>query len=164
MVKDFDLEQMNFGQLGLLIIRGFDNIGELSHYRTVLEADEHLQLPPQVRPVVIAAENFRLLLSQGRSFEEYFQYTGEQSLEETRAAILPPDEYVTGQEEREIFEEQQSQQPDTETAQEPEVPDTSAEAKPEAPASKPKAAHRSVPAPMPEYPSGSEGDDPLFDP
>ncbi len=163
-VKDFDLEQMNFGQLGLLIIRGFDNIGELSHYRTVLEADEHLQLPPQVRPVVIAADNFRLLLSQGRSFEEYFQYTGEQSLEETRAAILPPDEYVTGQEEREIFEEQQSQQPDTETAQEPEVPDTSAEAKPEAPAAKPKAAHKPAPTPMPEYPSGSEGDDPLFDP
>ena len=32
-VKDFDLEQMNFGRLGMLIVRGFDNQNELDNYR-----------------------------------------------------------------------------------------------------------------------------------
>jgi tetratricopeptide (TPR) repeat protein len=102
-VKDFDLEQMNFGQLGLLIIKGFANIEELNHYRAVLDADSRLILPEQVRPVVIAADNFRLLLSQGRSFEEYFNYVSQQSLQQTHASVLPPDEFASEAEERQAL-------------------------------------------------------------
>lgn len=34
-VKDFDLEQMRFGGIGLLIVKGFANLRELEHYRSV---------------------------------------------------------------------------------------------------------------------------------
>lgn len=191
-VKDFDLEQMNFGQLGLLIIRGFADMDELRHYRTVMEADEQLQLPPQVRPVVISADNFRLLLSQGRSFEEYFNYVGEQSLEETRAAVLGnADEYVSEKEEREMLTPEVLPEVPTDTV--PAVQEASApnsedgKAQPEAvatggdptskpqpqpkPQPKPQPQPKPVPqpqpkpaAPLPEYPTGSEGDDPLLEP
>ncbi len=33
-VKDFDLEQMRFGGIGLLIVKGFANLRELEHYRS----------------------------------------------------------------------------------------------------------------------------------
>ena len=44
-VKDFDLEVMNFGPLGLLIIKGFDNQSELNHYRTLLSRDGTFTMP-----------------------------------------------------------------------------------------------------------------------
>lgn len=80
-VKDFELEQMNFGRLGLLLVKGFANFEELVHYRKVLEADEQLNLPPQVRPVMISVKNFDTLLHQGRTFEDYFRYVDEQATE-----------------------------------------------------------------------------------
>lgn len=80
-VKDFELEQMNFGRLGLLLVKGFANFEELVHYRKVLEADEQLNLPPQVRPVMISVKNFDTLLHQGRTFEDYFRYVDEQAAE-----------------------------------------------------------------------------------
>ena len=80
-VKDFDLEQMNFGRLGLLLVKGFANFEELVHYRKVLEADEGLNLPSQVRPVMISVKNFDTLLHQGRTFEDYFRYVDMQASE-----------------------------------------------------------------------------------
>lgn len=88
-VKDFDLEQMNFGQLGLLIIKGFDNIQEIIHYRNVMEQNTSLNLPSQVRPIVISVSNFDILIKQGRSFEEYFRYIGQKSVEATHEQVLP---------------------------------------------------------------------------
>ena len=73
-VKDFDLEQMTFGRMGLLIVKGFANFNEVSHYKTVLEEDTELQLPPQVRQVLISVENFKIMLKEGRSLEEYFEF------------------------------------------------------------------------------------------
>lgn len=87
-VKDFDLEQMNFGQLGLLIIKGFTNFEELTHYRTVLEADKALILPKSVRPVMISVKNFNLLLKEGRSFEEYFNFLNEANAETVESKAL----------------------------------------------------------------------------
>ena len=76
-VKDFDMEQMTFGSMGLLIVKGFENYDELLHYRTVWEQDTELELPQQVHPVLISESNFNLLLNEGRSFEEYFRYLDE---------------------------------------------------------------------------------------
>ncbi len=73
LVKDFDLEPMNFGEIGLLIIKGFANRRDLENYRTVMSRN-NLQLPPGTRPIMISKENFDLLLREGRSFEEYFQF------------------------------------------------------------------------------------------
>ena len=72
-VKDFDLELMSFGNVGLLIVKGFSNLRELEHYRSVLATSDY-RLPPQVRPILISKPNFELLLREGRSFEEYFRF------------------------------------------------------------------------------------------
>lgn len=72
-VKDFDLEPMNFGEVGLLVVKGFKNMRELEHYRSVMSANG-FELPEGVRPVMISKPNFELLLREGRSFEEYFRF------------------------------------------------------------------------------------------
>ncbi len=73
-IKDFDLEQMSFGRMGLLIIKGFNNFDELVQYKTLLENSEQVNLPPSVRHVMISVDNFNLLINEGRSLEEYFMY------------------------------------------------------------------------------------------
>lgn len=86
-IKDFDLEQMNFGNLGLLIVKGFANYAELKHYRTVFEEDKDLNIPPQVHQVLISEDNFNLLLSEGRTFEDYFRYLDEQNTKKVEAKV-----------------------------------------------------------------------------
>ena len=89
-VRDFDLETMNFGRLGLLVVHGFENMDELNHYRSVMAASTELRLPAEVRPVAISEADFQTLLSQGRSFEEYFRYREEQNYIDAQADILAP--------------------------------------------------------------------------
>ncbi|MCM1291737.1 MAG: tetratricopeptide repeat protein [Prevotella sp.] len=72
-VRDFDLEPMAFGNMGLLVIKGFENQKELDRYRDIM-ANSPLKLPEGVRLIPISKANFELLLSQGRSFDEYFQF------------------------------------------------------------------------------------------
>ncbi|MDE7151735.1 MAG: hypothetical protein K2O27_05670, partial [Candidatus Amulumruptor sp.] len=67
-VKDYDIEMMNFGRLGLIVISGFSSVAELDHYRATLP-----QLGPKIRPVTISRKNFDLLLGMGRSFDDYFR-------------------------------------------------------------------------------------------
>lgn len=85
-VKDFDLEPMSFGNVGLLIVKGFENMRELEHYRSVM-ARSDFKLPESVRPIMISKANFELLLREGRSFEEYFRFEDEEPDPET---LLPP--------------------------------------------------------------------------
>ena len=87
-VKDFDLEQMSFGNVGLLIIKGFDNLRQLEHYRSVM-ARSDFRLPEGVRPIMISKANFELLLREGRSFEEYFRFEEEEPDPED---LLPSDD------------------------------------------------------------------------
>lgn len=163
-VKDFDLEQMNFGQLGLLIIKGFDNLEELNHYRMVMKADKNLRIPRQVRPVMISVKNFDLLLKEGRSFEEYFRFVEEKTVNDTHDSVLSPDIYGTEEESLQELPVQETTPELTDTPS-PEIPDvqtpvpTQGKQTP-APAT-PVPATR--PIPLPEYPEGSEGDDPLLD-
>lgn len=86
-VKDFDLEQMSFGNVGLLIVKGFDNLRQLEHYRNVM-AQSDLALPESVRPIMISKANFELLLREGRSFEEYFRFEEEDALEAKEVEII----------------------------------------------------------------------------
>lgn len=73
-VRDYDLEPMSFGNMGLLVIRGFANMRELEHYRSIMAREHNFDLPPAVRPIVISVANFDLLLRSGRSFEDYFRF------------------------------------------------------------------------------------------
>lgn len=93
-VKDFDLEMMNFGRLGLIVIRGFDNQKELNHYLSVMAASPNFRMPEGVRPVQISVANFETLLRQGRSFDDYFRFIDQQTYQDAQAP-LPPDEIET---------------------------------------------------------------------
>ncbi len=119
MVKDFDLEQMNFGRLGLLIIKGFDNVDELNHYRKVMNESPQLNLPEEVRPVVISQKNFDRLLQSGRSFDDYFNFMRDKTYEETQQTVLPP-ELIESLEEAEAAEAAETAK-DVETTEAPEI-------------------------------------------
>ena len=86
-VKDFDLEQMSFSNIGLLIVKGFANLKELEHYRTVMEKSG-LQLPPEVVPIMISKPNFEILLKEGRSFEEYFRFREQAEMDAVETKVL----------------------------------------------------------------------------
>lgn len=225
-VKDFDLEQMNFGRLGLLIIKGFENVNEINHYLKVMNSSTQLELPPQVRPVVISVKNFDTLLRGGGSFDEYFKYMRDKTYEDTQERVLPseffeheppgvrpegyedessdadapatePEPEVTVEpseaddsepevkpdvmpepqpeskpepkpeaEPEQKQEPEPEQQPKPESAPAPENPTATPlpeKPKPEAPRAKPVPTP-ATPAPaLPDYPEGSEGDDPLLD-
>jgi len=94
-VKDFDLEPMNFGRLGMLLVKGFDNLRELNHYRRVMAASTEFKLPYGVRPIAISAKNFETLLNEGRSFDDYFRFLEEQNYSDAQADILVPAERET---------------------------------------------------------------------
>ena len=78
-VKDYDIEQMNFGTLGLLVVKGMENFKEAANYRTLFEQDQTINVPRQVHYVIISVDNFNLLINEGRTFEDYFNYLEEKN-------------------------------------------------------------------------------------
>ena len=163
-VKDFDLEVMNFGPLGLLIIKGFDNQAELNHYRSLLARDGTFTMPAEVRPVEISKNNFEQLLKGAGSFDDYFRFIGEETIRDIHESVLPPDEYPPAEE---MYppapEDTDSQEVKPETKTEPK-PATKTETKKETK----KADKTTVKEPdkkstpvttLPDYPLGSEGDE-----
>lgn len=88
-VKDFDLEVMNFGRLGMILVKDFESLDELNHYRRVMAASPVFTLPAGVRPVVISAPNFEALLHSGASLDTYFRFLEEQNYRDAQAGILP---------------------------------------------------------------------------
>ena len=53
-------------------------------------------LPQQVRPILISVANFELLLKEGRSFEEYFQYRDNQNVIKTEESVVGEDAVMPG--------------------------------------------------------------------
>ncbi|MGN0219995.1 MAG: tetratricopeptide repeat protein [Muribaculaceae bacterium] len=94
-VKDFDIEQMNFGRLGMVIVRGFDSLDELNHYRRVMAASDEFKLPKGVRPIPMGVGNFEKLINEGRSFDDYFKYLESQNYIDAQAGLLQPEEIET---------------------------------------------------------------------
>lgn len=94
-VKDFDLEPMTFGRLGMIVIRGFDNMDQLNHYRRVMADSPDFKLPRGVRPVAISAENFEKMMAEGRTFDDYFRYLEEKNYVDAQADILQPEDIET---------------------------------------------------------------------
>lgn len=139
-VRDFDLEPMSFGNIGLLIVKGFDNVKQVEHYRNVM-AEKGFDLPAGVRPIMISKSNFELLLREGRSFEEYFRFEEEAEVEAIEQEILDleiPDDPADGPpepvdatpdpsdtpEDSETPEEQETETPQQESAEIPELTET----------------------------------------
>lgn len=183
-VRDFDLEQMNFGNLGLLIVSGFHSEADVNRYRSMIEKNGVMTLPSDVIPVVISKANFDILLSQGRSFEEYFDAVGDDRLRRTHTEVLPEEEFPPAEE---MYPPATDEAPAVEDSMDVELDDVlkdelQAEPEPEVqpqrkeqpkkpdvppPAPKKPVAPPAVPKKQtpdePEIPEGSEGDDPLLD-
>lgn len=114
-VRDFDLRQMHFGQLGILVVSGFENRAEVLDYRNRLEKGGAFRLPQGVVPLIISVHNFDILLDEGRTLEEYFDAVGDKRLEQIHTATLPADEYPSA---KEMYAPDSSSS--TETEQKPE--------------------------------------------
>lgn len=125
--QDFDLEQMSFGNVGLLIIKGFRNIKQLEHYRNVLAASADYALPESVRPIMISKPNFELLLREGRSFDEYFRFEENAAAEATEESVVGPDRTMPPGPDSETTEEQQGEQPEESAPEPTEEPGTEEE-------------------------------------
>lgn len=87
-VKDFDIEPMNFGRLGMIVVRGFENRAELEHYCDVMARSGEFRLPAGVRPIAISEANLQMMIEQGRSFDEYFRYLEEQNYVDAQTGLL----------------------------------------------------------------------------
>lgn len=85
-VKDFDLEFMGFGDVGLVVVKGFSDMRELSRYVSILGQHPDA-LPPGVEPVMISKENFEILLRESRSFEDYFRFRDEAEAESIEKSV-----------------------------------------------------------------------------
>ncbi len=178
-VRDFDLEQMTFGELGMIIIKGFNNQQELGRYRQILSNDSQFTLPQHVRHVEISAKNFELLLTEGRSFEEYFNFIGEESYKATEEEVLPSDEFgesegIPSDDELPVSIETPAETPSNEVEQPlapKEEPIKEAETKQtgntkaagDKKTDKKETKTKSNKKQKNKYPGGSEGDDPLLD-
>lgn len=88
-VRDFDIDRLTFGELGIIVIKGFTSYADLEDYSRRLLADERVEISPHVRPVFISQKNFDLLLKEGRSFNDYFLFLQEQSDDEVERRLEP---------------------------------------------------------------------------
>ena len=194
-VKDFDLELMNFGNLGMVIIKGCNDKNELKEYRKKMHESTTFVMPSGVRQVEISESNFKILINEGRSFEEYFNFIGEEDYKATEESVLPPEEFgesegiPTPEPEETLLEESvQEYAPVEVPVEEPKVkevvtPPANEEKEQSATKQEPKKEElknetknkkiektqssqkqNTIPQQStPTYPTGSEGDDPLFD-
>ena len=92
---------MTFGQLGIIVIKGFTSFADLEQYSRELFADKQVRITEKVKPVFISEKNFDLLLKEGRSFEEYFRFIAEQSDDAVEEKIQQAEERIENGEEPE---------------------------------------------------------------
>ena len=68
------------------MVKGFANYAELSHYKRILEESKS-DIPSQVRRVMISVDDFNLLLNEGRTFEEYFEFLEEKNIDKVEESV-----------------------------------------------------------------------------
>lgn len=178
-VRDFDIEPMNFGRLGMLVVKGFASMDELNYYRKAMAESPEFKIPAGVRPIAISEANFETLMEKGRSFDDYFRYLQEQNYIDTQADLLQPEDVETLEEADEttreietLQEEENEGSPSSQDApsnqSSPITPNTQivpSAPNPPIPSTSPTPASPEI-LPIPsnsQVAPGSEGDDPLFD-
>lgn len=159
-VKDFDLEPMNYGRLGMIAVKDFADLKELNHYRRVMAESPDFKLPAGVRPVVISVPNFDALLHSGGTLEDYFRFLEEQNYKDAQADILPYTELETLDDATEADSLRRTEPTPAKTVPEPGAPETApAPAAPEvapAPAPAQTVPEPAAPETAPEKPEKTE--------
>lgn len=204
-IKSFDLELMNFGNLGLVIIKGCNNLEELKQYRKIMNESASFKMPIQVRPVEISESNFKILINEGRSFEEYFTFKGEEDYKATEEQVLPPDKFgesegiptpqpdidstavpatdipadsvgkasavkvqneslqQNNEKKNNSLDAPSNEKKNQEVKEQPKATKTDDNSKQQKVSTTPSSKNKQSKKQQPSYPTGSEGDDPLFD-
>ena len=86
-MRDFDIDRQTFGNLGIIIIKGFTNLADVETYGKQLLADKSVGITSQVRPVFISKTNYDLLINERRSLDEYFMFVEGKKFDEVEEAI-----------------------------------------------------------------------------
>lgn len=156
-VKTYELEPMNYGPLGMIVVSSFGNNREAEHYRRVMSESTDFRLPAGVRPIVISENNFKLLMNEGRSFDEYFKFLQEKNIESAHSWAGPAP--VAPEQTPMQTQSQEQAQPQTAPIQ-PEIsPENNTQPlQPAAPVILPIPAAQPATT-LPQYAPGSEGDD-----
>lgn len=76
LIKDFDLEIINLGELSVLVISKFDDLDDLLEYHERMDKAKTLNLPDNIYMIDISEPNFQILL-KGKTFEEYHHWVNE---------------------------------------------------------------------------------------
>lgn len=92
-VRDFDIGQLQFGGLGIIMVSGFRDRREAEDYQERIENSGVIRLPEEVMTVVISQPDFDLLQNEGRTLDEYFNAVGDSRLERVKKA-MPDDEMI----------------------------------------------------------------------
>lgn len=91
-VRDYDLEQLTFGGLGMLLVKSFDNFKDAEEYRTLLGRSDIMTLPSEVTPIIISVYNFDQLINSGSSFEDYFRAASDATLDAIEDTVIGTEE------------------------------------------------------------------------
>ncbi len=92
-VSDFDIAQMQFGKLGVLVVSGFINARNANSYRSKLESSTVMRLPQGVMPLVISKPDFDRLLEGRNTLEEYLEISGQSRIKQVHETVLPSAEF-----------------------------------------------------------------------
>lgn len=144
---DYDLNQMQFGKIGILRVSGFRNQAQAIAYRSDLERQGAFRIPASAVPLIISDTNFDRMLSEGRTLEEYFEAAGDTRIEQIHNSMIDSSAPAP-QDEPSERHETPSDQPDS-----PDSSDNSDTPEPQQPqpAAVPTPEPTSVPEPEPEY-------------
>ena len=89
----FDLESQSVGESGLILIRGFNNLKEAEYYLKNLYNDKELNLPSCVMSLQISEADFKTLLDNGLSFDDYLNAIENSRYRSAQEKVLSADEY-----------------------------------------------------------------------
>lgn len=93
MARDFDIDIVESGGTGLLIVSGLSNRPEAERYEQLLQNDERVVLPPSVRRLMISEKDFKTLTDKGMRLSDYLRYVEKTDYEEAQKQVLDEDVY-----------------------------------------------------------------------
>ncbi len=102
-VRDFDIEKLKFDRLGIVVVKGFTSLNDVMQYHKQLLDDPQMEMSDKIRPVFISKKNWDILIREGRSFSEYFNFLEEQAMDSVEEKIAEAEEEIW-EEEGEITE------------------------------------------------------------
>lgn len=97
-VADFDLENLSFGPVGMIVVRPFDNLQDARRYLSLMEKSTVIALPSGVVTTVIPEADFREITVRGLSLDDYFRALEKAEGREVHESVLPPEEYPSPEE------------------------------------------------------------------